>query len=156
MIKKQKIIFSIFLVCIIVFSAFSVSAFATAVPYENPSYKYDRELVPGYECYGFAGYNIDTHQFDIGTRITLLQDKQCMVMMVVQATIAYSDGTFVAQNSKSRGAILNGINDSHVNSYSFSVDPSKEVDYIMVEHYFYVDGVFCDGIVTDMFPGVNF
>lgn len=47
-------------------------------------------------------------------------------------------------------------NDSHVNSYSFSVDPSKEVDYIMVEHYFYVDGTFCDGIVTDMFPGVNF
>lgn len=163
MIKKQKIIFSkpynkfpLFLICIIVFSIFSISAFATAIPYENPNYKYDRELITGYEYYGFAGYNIDTHQFDIWTRITLLKDKQCVVKMVVQDTIAYSDGTFVAQNSTSRGTILNGMNDSHVNSYSFGIDSSKEVDYIMVEHHFYVDGAFCDGVVVDMFPGCDF
>ena len=151
---NKKRIFAAFITVMMLFSVFSVYAFAA-----NPIIDNDYDLVPGYRCYYYVRYDGYNRQAHAQTLIVWYSINAATITAktATQCVVAYTDDTYTVEYNASQQSVLSSKGDGVTSMLSVDFDAGKTVTYIATEHHIYINEPdMPETIDYYMYAGVDF
>ena len=135
--KKSKKIFALVMSIAMLFSAFSLSAFAADFEKDQSS----SDLVENYTCINHIEYTISSrHMLVKATLKRTVTGSSDMVRVIAQAVIGYADGTFdIDYQSSPEGSISRAGSEAYKTANVYG-DTTKIVKYIANDSHYVVNG----------------
>ena len=153
MTNKKRII-TAFITVMMLFSVFSVYAFAA-----NPINDYDYNLVSGYRCNYYVRYDSYNQQAHAMTIIVWdnVNAATITAKTATQCVVAYTNDTYSVGYDVSQQSVLSSMGQGVTSMLSVDFDAGKTVTYIATEHHIYINEPdMPETIDYYMYAGVDF
>ncbi|PWL96615.1 MAG: hypothetical protein DBY04_07915 [Clostridiales bacterium] len=149
--KKNTKIFALVMSIAMLFSAFSLTAFA-----ENPINRYDYDILPGYRVNYFLRYDGNAHAITAIAGDNLAIASSMLAQTYTFCVITYTDSSFSTNSQVSDELMLGEYGTGVLSQTSVIAETGKVVDWITSDHTLIINGDVLTTFGLDMYRGEDF